>query len=241
MANEIESARLVLVIEDDEKLSELLARHLTGEGFQVEQTGRGLEAVTLAQQKAFSLIILDWNLPDSEGIEVCQQLREFDPLLPILMLTSRAEELDKVTGLRSGADDYVTKPFHLSELQARIDALLRRVEATRELTAGAVHSEDLLFPPLRVNAGDRRVYLSEQEVPLTAREFDVLVYLAQNRGKVVTRQQILSAVWDSEFEGYEQSVATMVKRLRKKLESVNDRVSYIETVRGVGYRFLLGR
>ncbi len=226
----------ILMIEDDTKLLACLGVHLSRMGIQFETATDGAEGLKMALAGDYSMVIIDGNLPSMDGFDVCSALRAENSRIPILMLTSRVEEVDKVVGLNSGADDYVTKPFQLAELEARINALLRRVhlsastkkEGTAEIVA--VHG-------LTVNTNRREVTLDGAELELSVLEYDLLMFLIANAGRVVSRLELLKNVWGSEFEGYEHSVSIAVSRLRSKLGDGADEPKFIHTVRGVGYRF----
>jgi two-component system, OmpR family, alkaline phosphatase synthesis response regulator PhoP len=222
----------ILVVDDESNLVELLSDYLTREGFQVLTALDGLTALDLARAQQPDLIVLDVMLPGLDGVEVCRRLRQFSDAY-VLMLTARAEEIDKLVGLAVGADDYMTKPFSPRELVARVKALLRR---PRQQTGEGATS------PLPLRAGDlvidemrHEVTLQGQSVPLTAREFALLLTLAQHPGRVFTRIQLLERVWGAEY--YDEHVVDVhVANLRKKLAVVASASDYVETVRGVGYR-----
>jgi DNA-binding response OmpR family regulator len=222
----------ILVVDDEPNLVELLSDYLSREGFQVLTALDGLTALDLARAQQPDLIVLDVMLPGLDGIEVCRRLRQFSDAY-ILMLTARAEEIDKLVGLAVGADDYVTKPFSPRELVARIKALLRRPRSQMSEVPTAP-------PPLRI--GDlvidemrHEVALKGRPLSLTVREFALLLTLAQHPGRVFTRAQLLEHVWGAEY--YDDHVVDVhVANLRKKLEAEAPSTDYIETVRGVGYR-----
>lgn len=219
----------VLVVEDDEDILRLLDHHLRGAGFEVLTSEDGYQALSLARQHIPHLILLDLMLPGLDGLEVCRQLKQGSATkaIPIIMLTARGEEIDRVVGLELGADDYVVKPFSPRELILRIRAILRRSSSGQE--ASAVWQEE----GLQVDLEAHRVLVDGEQVTLTATEFKLLVELLRNRGKVQSRDQLLDKVWGYHFEGYARTVDTHVRRLRQKL---GDYSEWIETVRGVGYR-----
>ena len=231
----------VLVIEDNAEISELIRLHMEDLGHHVECALDGKAGLAKAQAQPFDLIVLDLMLPGLNGLEVCRALRA-DPThyTPILMLTAKAGEIDRVVGLEMGADDYLGKPFSIPELQARAKALLRRAErmgapatsVTVGAAAGALKFEGLTIDPLR-----REVKLADKPVALTAKEFDLLLFFAQNPGRVYTRSQLLNAVWATTLESYEHNVNTHINRLRAKIEADPAHPSFVLTVRGVGYRF----
>lgn len=226
----------ILVIEDDKDISYLIRSHLEELGCDVSIESKGDEGLALALSGGFDLLILDLTLPGLDGLDVCRRLRERPEYIPILMLTARSSEVDRVLGLEIGADDYLTKPFSLRELVARVKALSRRVEAfkgvdlkdkARIISAGG----------LRIETDKRKITVNGREVDLTAKEFDLLVQFASNPGRVYTRAQLLDLVWGYGHEGYEHTVNSHINRLRAKIEDDPAKPVYIITVWGVGYRF----
>lgn len=217
----------LLLVEDDAKIAGALRRGLTAEGFTVEVVGDGLEGLWRAQEGAYDLIVLDVMLPGRDGFRVCADLRRGGNTTPILLLTARDGALDEAEGLDTGADDYLRKPFSFPVLVARRHALLRR--------AALGEPPPLVVGDLRLDLRSRRVHRGGTEVPLTAREFDLLAYLVRRSGAVVSKRQILAGVWDDDFEGDPNVVEVYVARLRRKLDEPFHRRS-IETVRGAGYR-----
>lgn len=223
----------LLVVEDDPKIADAVRRGLTDEGFTVEVAHRGDDGYWMASAGGYDLIVLDIMLPGINGYEVCRRLREEDEdWTPILMLTAKDGELDEAEALETGADDYLTKPFSFAVLVARVRALLRR--AATGGAGGQLEVGDLRMDPAR-----RRVWRGEQEVELTARQFDVLAYLMRRAGRVLSKDQILRGVWPFEFEGDPNIVEVYVRRLRARIDEPFDRTS-IETVRGAGYRLVPG-
>jgi two-component system phosphate regulon response regulator PhoB len=223
----------ILVVDDEEDLRNLLQHALSKEGFRVHTVGSGPEALALAPTLRPSLVLLDLMLPGMQGTEVCRRLRADTSLagMPIIMLTARGEELDRVVGFELGADDYVTKPFSTRELVLRIRAVLRRSVAP----TAAEGEASLRLGALRIDAAAHRVWVDEEEVQLTATEFRLLTTLARRSGRVQTRGQLLQEVWDMPPDLSTRTVDTHMKRLREKLGAAGDR---IETVRGVGYRLV---
>lgn len=219
----------ILIVEDELDLQQILAYNLEHAGYAVRVAGTGREALRLAQDEPPQLVLLDLMLPDMPGTQICKQLKE-DPrtqAVPVVMLTARGEESDRVLGFELGADDYVVKPFSVRELLLRTQAILRR---------HAVPAEDVLaVRELRLDRAAHRVWAEEREIKLTALEFRLLQLLLEERGRVLTRSLLLEKVWNIDAEITTRTVDTHVKRLREKLGSSGD---YIETVRGVGYRFL---
>jgi DNA-binding response OmpR family regulator len=222
----------IYVVEDDTVLADAVRFNLERQGYRVAILHDGHEAVRAIEQGNPDLVILDVMLPGLDGFEVCRRVRRHSTM-PILMLTARGEEIDRVMGLEIGADDYLTKPFSLRELQARVRALLRR--STIRPAA------DRILPSqtgnLRVSPGERRAWIGDHEVQLRPREFDLLAYLVQNQSLALTRQQILDGAWGSDFVGDERTVDVHVKALRDLIEEDPRHPSRIVTVRGVGYRF----
>jgi DNA-binding response OmpR family regulator len=219
----------VLLAEDDLSISEPLARALRREGYEVGVSADGPATIEAACAGGIDLILLDIGLPKLDGLEVCRQIRSQGHAIPVLILTARADEVDTVIGLDAGADDYVTKPFRLAELLARVRALLRR---------GATESR--VVQGVRVDADARRAWLGESEIDLTSKEFDLLSLLVSEAGKVVTREQIMRQVWDSKWWGSTKTLDMHVSWLRRKLGDDAHSPRYITTVRGVGFRFERG-
>jgi two-component system alkaline phosphatase synthesis response regulator PhoP len=223
----------VLVVDDEPNLAELVQGYLRQEGYAVETAGSGQQALDLIRAHEPDLVVLDVMLPGLDGIEVCRQLRQFSGAY-VLMLTARAEEIDKIVGLSVGADDYLTKPFSPRELVARVKAMLRRPRGSSGVPAA--EPEPLRFGDIAVDEARHQVIRNGVEVPLTAREFALLLRLAQHPGRVFTRAQLLQAVWGDEF--YDDHVVDVhVSNLRHKLEDDPANPLYLQTVRGVGYRF----
>lgn len=232
----IQAPRHILVVEDDRDISNLLALNLRGLGFEVSLAASGSEGLERAQARRFDLIVLDLRLPGIDGLEVCRRLRLRPDYTPILMLTARSTELDRVLGLEVGADDYLTKPFSVPELLARVKALFRRIEALAA-PANAETPSVLSVGALTIDSSRRRVSLGERVVELTAKEFDLLAHFAAHRGQVYTRAQLLDAVWGYGHDGYEHTVNSHINRLRAKIETNPAEPRYILTVWGVGYKF----
>ena len=223
-------ATTVLVVEDDEGIAAPLVRTLEREGYDVVHVGTGVDAVEQAQRPDIRLVLLDLGLPDIDGLEVCRRIRDAGSPVAIMMLTARGGELDRVVGLDVGADDYLAKPFGLAELHARIRALLRRSAPAAPAATPAPARTGL-----RIEAGSRRVWVADKEVPLTTKEFDVLALLCESRGAVVTRERLMDEVWDSNWYGSTKTLDVTVGRLRQKLEDQSS-PSRVVTVRGVGFR-----
>ena len=229
-------ARRILVVEDDRDIAHLVELHLQDLGADVTVTHDGGVALEAALNRAFDLVILDLMLPGIDGLEICRRLRARSNYTPILMLTARSADVDRIVGLEIGADDYLTKPFNIRELIARVKALLRRVDAlSKPETADAPTVLD--FGALVIDVAKRRVTLNGDPIELTAKEFDLLLQFARNPGRVYTRAQLLDLVWGYGHDGYEHTVNSHINRLRNKLEKDSARPAYILTVWGVGYKF----
>jgi DNA-binding response OmpR family regulator len=226
----------ILVVEDEVALNNLIREELVAEGHSVRQAFDGPAALRLVEESAPQLVILDWMLPGLDGLTVCRRLRQAH-LMPIIMLTARAEEVDRVMGLEVGADDYVVKPFGMRELLARTRAALRRVEldTQRAGTAAEVGEAAIVRGPLRVDRGAHTAILDGQSLPLTPKEFDLLALFAANPGRAFNREFLLERIWGGDFEGSDRAIDNHIRGLRKKLGGFGDS---IETVWGVGYRFL---
>ena len=227
----------ILIIEDDPDIADVVEINLRDANYKIERAVDGEEGLGKALHNDYSLIILDLMLPKIDGLEVCKRLREQRKNLPILILTSKSEEMDTVLGLELGADDYLTKPFSVRELVARIKAILRRVHAVQEQADTDTRQEPLVFGDLMVDLDKRKVVWQGQTVDLTAKEFDLLVVFASNPGRAYTREQLLNMVWGYQYTGYEHTVNTHINRLRAKIEHDPAQPRYITTVWGVGYRF----
>lgn len=227
--------RNILIVEDDAAIIELLSIHLRDLGCQVVSERNGPGGLARAQDASFDLIILDVMLPGLSGLEICRKIRQNDRRTPILMLTARSEEIDKVVGLETGADDYLTKPFSIRELIARVRAIFRRSE---EVARYADPVAPLVrIGGLEIDIDKRRVLLGGERIDLSPREFELLALLASNPGKSYTRKQLLSQVWGYDFEGYEHTVNTHINRLRGKIEADASSPVFVLTTWGVGYRF----
>ena len=227
------SAQTVLIADDDAKIRELLELYLTKEGFAVEQAADGAEAILKAQQLKPDLIVLDVMMPVLDGMEVCRQVRKFSRV-PVIMLTARVEDDDRILGLELGADDYVGKPFNPRELVARVKAVLRRVQVAEAPAAG---NDVLKFPNLLINRQEYAATAGGNTMQLTAKEMDLLWHMASHPGRVFSREQLLESVWGYEYFGDTRTVDTHIKRIRHKLGVQEDGPWDIKTVWGVGYKF----
>jgi DNA-binding response OmpR family regulator len=224
------SGELVLVVDDEPSIIQLAKLYLERDGFQVRSVSDGLAALKAVDDQAPALIVLDVMLPELDGFEVCRRLRSSHKLLPVMMLTARDDDIDKILGLELGADDYMTKPFNPRELVARVKAILRRSERQT-----AVSSEVLAFGSLVIDSASREVRCDGQPVELRAQEFEVLFVLAQNHGRVLTREQLLNLAWGYDFFGQTRTVDVHVAQLRRKLGKCG---TQIDTVTGVGYKLV---
>jgi len=234
--------RTILVVEDEAILRDTIVYNLRADGYEVLTAGDGASALDTAQRSHLDLVLLDLMLPVMDGLEVCRQLRRRSETssVPILMLTARAEETDKVVGLELGADDYVTKPFSWRELRARVRALLRRAEPRNGGPPSSSPPEEmraLTAGDLRVDLDRREVTIGERQIDLPARLFDLLVYLLRHRGTVLTRDRLLEHVWGYDFAGDTRTVDVHIRWLREKIEQDPANPQLVQTVRGVGYRF----
>jgi DNA-binding response OmpR family regulator len=228
-------ARQVLVIEDDEDIAKLVKLQLSELSCTVKLAFDGIVGLAEAESRPYDLIILDLMLPGIDGLEVCRRLRGKDRYTPILMLTAKSTELDRVLGLEMGADDYLTKPFSVLELAARVKAIFRRVD---NLASPNVETTQVIeCANLRIDAAKRNVTLDGGQVDLTAKEFDLLLHFAENPGRVYTRAQLLDRVWGYTHSGYEHTVNSHINRLRAKIERNPNQPEFIQTVWGVGYKF----
>ena len=226
--------RKVLVVEDERDIAELLALHLRDLNCEVTLAADGHEGMRQAFARNWDLVILDLRLPGPDGLSICRALRRESRYVPILMLTSKSSELDRVLGLELGADDYVTKPFSVSELMARVKAIFRRVESLEKRYT--TETETMKLGPLVIDTSGREVSLHEQPISLTAREFDLLLHFIRHPGQVFSRAQLLDSVWGYGHEGYEHTVNSHINRLRAKIEQNPSQPEYIVTVWGVGYK-----
>ena len=231
--------RHILVVEDERDIAELIALHLSDLPAAVTLAHDGPSGLQLAMSRAWDAIVLDIRLPGLNGLDLCRELRMQLSPVPILMLTARGSELDRVLGLELGADDYLTKPFSVLELQARVKALLRRsaVTASRNAEASAHKSTLIEAGSLRIDREQRRVWLAAAEIVLTPREFDLLWHFVQHPGRVFTRSELLADVWGYGHDGYDHTVNSHINRLRSKLGEDRTESGFIHTVWGVGYRF----
>jgi DNA-binding response OmpR family regulator len=225
--------RRLLVVEDESEIADLVLLHLRNAGYEAEHVRKGGDALERVASRRFDLVILDLGLPGGvDGLEVCRRLRARGDATPVVMLTARTEEVDRVVGLELGADDYVTKPFSVRELVARVNAVMRRVEDRGEKAQPVLE-----VGALRIDTSRHEATLAGDPVELTPREFELLVWFARNPGRVYTRGELLEHVWGYGHEGYAHTVNSHINRLRAKIERDPGEPEYILTVWGVGYKF----
>lgn len=224
----------VLIVEDDISIAELERDYLEMSGFAVTIETTGSAGLSKAKSKLFDLIILDLMLPELDGYEICKQLRvESD--IPILFVSARKEDIDKIRGLGLGADDYITKPFSPSELVARVKAHISRYERLKG--SSTLQNDQIENKGLRIDKTARRVFIHENEVVLTTKEFDLLIYLASNPNRVFTKEELFEKIWGLDSQGEITTVTVHIRKLREKIEKDPSKPQYIETIWGVGYRF----
>lgn len=228
----------ILIIDDDKELCALMKKCVEQENLSAIIAHGGMEGLRLADENKnsspFSLVILDVMMPDIDGFQVLKKIRETSNI-PVLMLTAKSDEEDKVSGLRLGADDYLTKPFSINELMARVNSLIRRYTTLN--TRIETDSECIMLKGMVIDKANRIVIMNDNVVELTGKEFDLLFFLAANKGRVFTKKQIYTQVWEEEYAFDDSNIMSFISKLRKKIEPDPDRSFYILTVRGVGYRF----
>ena len=224
----------ILIIEDEEAIADLEKDYLELSGFEVEIEGRGDSGRTRALSEEFDLIILDLMLPGVDGFEICRNIRE-EKNIPVIMVSAKKDDIDKIRGLGLGADDYMTKPFSPSELVARVKAHLARYE--RLVGSGIQENEIIEIRGIKIDKTARRVWVNGEEKQFTSKEFDLLTFLAQNPNHVFTKEELFSKIWDMESIGDIATVTVHIKKIREKIEFNTAKPQYIETIWGVGYRF----
>ncbi len=230
------TTRRALIVEDNHEISALVRLHLLDVQCEADVAADGKRGLELASARRYDLVVLDLMLPEMDGLDLCREIRALPGYVPILMLTAKSTELDRVLGLEMGADDYLVKPFSVRELQARVKALFRRVEALSSPADAAGDDETIEHGALTIETGKRRVAVGGREVILTAREFDLLLHFARHPGQVFNRARLLDRVWGYNHEGYEHTVNSHINRLRAKIERDPSAPEYILTVWGVGYK-----
>ncbi len=227
-------AKRVLVVDDEKLIVKGIRFSLEQDGMEVDCAYDGEEALEAAKKKEYDVVLLDVMLPKLSGFEVCQQIREFS-MMPIIMLTAKGDDMDKILGLEYGADDYITKPFNILEVKARIKAIIRR--NNKNSTTGSTDSKTVTFGDMKIDCENRRVYIMGKEVNLTAKEFDLLELLVFNPNKVYSRENLLNIVWGYDYPGDVRTVDVHIRRLREKIESNPSEPKFIHTKWGVGYFF----
>jgi DNA-binding response OmpR family regulator len=226
----------LLVIEDDENISTAIGEYFSRAGYEVKTAADGVAGVQTALAERPDAIVLDLMLPKMDGLAVCRELREKAPYIPILMLTAKDDVVDKVLGLEMGADDYITKPFSLRELEARIKSVLRRVQAAAR-TNGTGDEAPIVRGKLRIDPAKREVTVGDRLVELTPKEFELLRLFASNPGRVFPRKYLLEKIWDYSYEGYDRTIDSHINRLRAKIEENPENPQMVLTVWGIGYKF----
>lgn len=223
----------ILVVDDEEHIAELISYNITSNGYKVITANNGNDAVKLAVEEKPNLILLDLMIPGKDGYDVCKDVRSNSEIrnTPIIMLTAKSEELDKILGLELGADDYITKPFSVRELLARVKAVLRRFSISEP------ESNVLVFGNLTADFDKREILVNDKKLDLTLKEFELLEILIRNKGKILTRDTLLDKIWGYEYIGETRTVDVHIRYLRKKIELDDKNPKLIETIRGVGYRF----
>lgn len=223
----------ILVVDDEEHIVQLLKYNLEGNGYIVREAYTGREVLDIVQREKFDLIILDLMLPELDGIEVCKKLKKdvLTSSIPIIMLTAKSGEMDKVLGLEIGADDYITKPFSIRELLARVKVILRRIEKKENIKNGELKIGDVV-----IDLDRHEVRKKEKYIDLTYKEFELLKVLVENRGKALSRNTLLDIVWGYDYFGETRTVDVHIRNLRKKIEDNDKEPKYIETIRGIGYK-----
>lgn len=226
----------ILVVDDEQSIVTLLKYNLETAGYIVEVAYDGEEALKKVETEQPELIVLDVMLPKKDGIEVCKTIRSDKNLVPILMLTAKDDEFDRVLGLELGADDYMTKPFSPREVVARVKAILRRFQFVNEIEKEDVDDEDIIIGSIRIRPEFFEVYKEDELLELTPKEFELLLYLIERQGRVITREHMLNSVWNYEFAGDSRIVDVHISHLRDKLEENPKQPKLIKTVRGLGYK-----
>ncbi|WP_033828210.1 response regulator transcription factor [Bacillus andreraoultii] len=226
----------ILVVDDEQSIVTLLQYNLQQAGYDVITAFDGKEGLNKAKAESPALIILDLMLPKMDGMDVCKELRKEQMHIPILMLTAKDDEIDKILGLELGADDYMTKPFSPREVVARVKAILRRTRMFTQVET--VHDTDkIIVGPLEILPEQYEVYLNGERLEFTPKEFELLLYLTKNKGRVLSRDQLLNAVWNYDFVGDSRIVDVHISHLREKIEENSKKPQYIKTIRGLGYKF----
>ena len=226
-------SKRVLVVDDEKLIVKGIRFSLEQDGMEVDCAYDGEEALKLSRENAYDMVLLDVMLPKHDGFQVCQQIREFSDV-PVVMLTAKGDDMDKILGLEYGADDYITKPFNILEVKARIKAIMRR---TGKRDSKTVNDKVILKRDMKIDCESRRVFIGDKEINLTAKEFDLLELLAMNPNKVYSRENLLNIVWGYEYPGDARTVDVHIRRLREKIEKTPSAPKYVYTKWGVGYYF----
>ncbi|PSQ97114.1 MAG: DNA-binding response regulator [Bacteroidetes bacterium SW_9_63_38] len=232
-----DAGKHILLVEDDSDIADLLELHLTDEGHEVDAVDDGDEGLERALAENYDLIVLDIMLPGTDGFDICRRLRQEKCHTPILMITAKTEEVDKVLGLELGADDYITKPFSIREVLARVKAIFRRVEVDQQVQDDSDEAEPIERGRLTIDPPKRKVTVDGETLDLTSKEYELLLLFARNPGRAYSRQELLDEVWGYQYDGYSHTVNTHINRLRNKIEPDPSSPTYVKTVWGVGYRF----
>lgn len=219
----------ILVVDDEARIRDLIRKYAVFDGYTVEEADNGMTALDMCRQKAYDLVILDVMMPELDGFSTCRELRKFSQI-PVIMLSARGEEYDRIHGFELGVDDYVVKPFSPRELMMRVTAVLKRSKSA----PAAQNDKVVVAPALTIDFSARRVSIADQPLELSPKEYDLLFYMVRNRGIALTREKLLSEVWGYDFYGDDRTLDTHIKLLRRELGSYADRIT---TLRGVGYRF----
>lgn len=227
----------ILIIEDDEAIAALEKDYLEINGYQVEITGDGEEGLSMALRSEYDLFIVDVMLPGKDGFEICREIRNKKET-PLLMVSARKDDIDKIRGLGLGADDYITKPFSPGELVARVKAHLTRFDRVKQLgIAVGGPGDNIVIRNIKIDKSESRVFINGDEIKVTSKEFELLLFLAEHPNKVFSKEELFKEIWDSDFVGGIGTVAVHIKRLREKIELNPSKPQYLETIWGIGYRF----
>lgn len=227
----------LLIIEDDDNISTAIEQYFSRAGYSVNSAQDGIAGIDAATRNRPDVVVLDVMLPKMDGLTVCKELRKKNPQMPILMLTAKDDVVDKVLGLEMGADDYITKPFSLRELEARIKSVLRRARAAAAAGSDGADETPIVRGILRIDPVRREVTISDRQIDLTPKEFDLLRLFASNPGRVFPRKYLLEKIWDYSYEGYDRTIDSHINRLRAKIEQNPDNPQLVLTVWGIGYKF----
>lgn len=226
----------ILIIEDEENISDILSHYLNNEGFKTKVANCGNQGLQFVQDFLPDLILLDLMLPDIDGFEICKRISA-DYIIPIIMITAKSDDVDKILGMELGADDYITKPFNIREVIARIKTIFRRIELISESVTGNEQKIIKLGREIEIYKDGHEIFKNGKRIEFTNKEYELLVYLAEHQGRVITREELLNRVWGYEFMGERRTVDIHVRRVRKKLEE-DKNSSIIETIFGVGYKLV---